>query len=190
MSQENVEVVRHKLTLRERSGRTLEQRIALRFPWFGDLWLRFMARLPPQSRMRQALMLRGAQGMLEALNRGDNEVVLLAYHPDVEFQQAPSPGDQGQLGFQPTYRGYEGFHTFQRDWLSDWAEFRYEPGELIDLGDRFVVLMEMTARGQANGASVTESLAAIATFNEHGKIIREQRFFGHAEALEAAGLGE
>jgi ketosteroid isomerase-like protein len=190
MSRENVEVVRQKLILRERSGRRLEQRIAMRFPWFANLWLRLMARLPPASRLRQALMVRGAQGILEALNRGDLEVVLLAYHPDVEFQQPTTFGDQGQLGFQSTYRGYEGFHTFQRDWLGDWAEFRYRPGELIDLGDRFVVLMEMTARGEASGASVTESLAAIATFNEHGKIIREQRFFGHAEALEAVGLSE
>jgi ketosteroid isomerase-like protein len=190
MSRETVEPVRQKLTLREQSGRTLEQRIAMRFPWFADLWLRLMARLSPASRLRQALMLRGAQGVLEALNRGDLEVVLLAYHPDVEFQQPASFGDHGELGFPSSYRGYEGFHRFQRDWLGDWAEFRYEPGELIDLGDRFVVLMEMTARGEASGASITQSLAAVATFDEHGKIIREQRFFGHADALEAAGLRE
>jgi hypothetical protein len=64
---------------------------------------------------------------------------------------------------------------------------------MVSISDRkeyILVLMEVTARGQASGASVTESLGAIATFNEHGKIIREQRFFGHAEALEAVGLSE
>jgi SnoaL-like domain len=188
MSQENVEAVRQKLTLRERSGRTLEQRIAMRFPWFANLWLRLMARLSPGSRLRQALMLRGVQGVLEALNRGDLEVALLTYNREVEFQQPPGSGNQGELGFRSSYRGHEGFHEFQRDWLGDWAEFRYEPGELIDLGDRFVVLLEMTARGEASGASITESLAAVATFDQQGKIIREQRFFDQAEALEAVGL--
>ncbi len=162
--------------------------MAVRFPAFAGLWLRLMARLPPSSRLRQRLMLRGILGAFHALNRQDFEVVLLTYHPEVEVRQAPTGGDEGELGFRPTYRGREGVLEFQRDWLGDWAEIRYEPTDLIDLGNRFLVLMEMTARGEASGATVTERVAALATFNENGRIIREQRYFDQAQALRDAGL--
>ena len=190
MSQENVEPVRHSLQLRERSGRTLEQRVAMRLPWFAGLWLRLMARLPPRSRLRQALLLRASADSMDAINRGDFEAVLLGYHPDVEFEQALVGGGYGELGFQASYRGHEGFRKFQADWHSHWAEIRYEPQELIDLGDRILVLMQGTVRGEASGASVTQPMAILATFNEHGKVIRERRFFDHTEALAAAGLSE
>jgi hypothetical protein len=115
--------------------------------------------------------------------------MLLPYHPDVVFEQGEG-GDDGELGFQASYRGYEGFRKFQQDWESGWAEMWHEPEELIDLGDRFVVLMEATFRGEASGVPVTQSMAVLSTINRQGKVIREQRYFEHAYALEAAGLSE
>ena len=116
--------------------------------------------------------------------------MLLGYHPDVEFEQAAVGGGHGELGFQASYQGHEGFRKFQSDWHSHWAEIRYEPQELIDLGDRILLLLQGTVRGEASGASVTQPMAIVATFNERGKVIREQRFFDHLEALAAVGLAE
>ena len=190
MSQENVEAVRQKLSRRERSTRTVEERLAVRMPWFAQLGMGLIARLSPTSRLRQALLRRAVQDGFEASNRGDLDVVVRGYHPDVELQQPPGVGDYGELGFEPTYRGHAGYREFQAHWLSAWDEVRLEPHELIDLGDRFLVLFQGTVRGQASGASVTQSMAALYTFHPTGKIIREQRYLDHAEALEAVGLQE
>ena len=37
---------------------------------------------------------------------------------------------------------------------------------------------------------MTQDMALLETLNKHGKVIREQRYTDHAEALEAAGLSE
>jgi hypothetical protein len=185
---DNVGAVRQKLSVCEPSARTLEQRLAVRVPGFAQLGMGLIARLSPRSRLRQALLARAVQGGLEASNRGDFEVVVQGYHPDVEFHQPPGSSEHGELGFQPTYRGHEGYREFQAHWLSAWDEVRLEPQELIDLGDRFLVLMQGTVRGQASGVSVSQPMAVLYTFHTSGRIICEQRFFDHNEALEAAGL--
>ena len=65
MSQENVEVVRKALRVRERSSRTLDQRLGLRFPRLGAasgrLTGRLIGRLSPRSRLRQAALWRGVR---------------------------------------------------------------------------------------------------------------------------------
>src|SRR6476661_10727045 len=105
MSQENLQPVRVKLSYRERSSRTLEERLAVRYPWFVDLWARMIALLPPTSRLRQALLSRTVQNGLAAYDRGDIEAIILAFHPDAEFQAPPDHGRAGVLGFKPSYRG-------------------------------------------------------------------------------------
>ena len=185
-----MEAARQKLSVRERSGRTLEQRLAVRLPWFVELWSRLLARLSPTSRLRQALLLRAVQSGLEAYNRGDIEVVVLAFDPDVEFQAPREHGQEGTLGLQPTYRGHDGYRKFDADWRSAWHALRMEPQELIDLGDRFLIIAQMTGRGEASGVSLSQNVAVLNTLNDAGKIMREQRYFDHSEALKAAGLSE
>jgi hypothetical protein len=86
------QAARQRLWVRDRAGRTLEQRLAVRLPWFVELWSRLIARLSPTSRLRQALLLRAVQSGLEAYNRGDIEVLILAFHPNVEFEAPPDHG--------------------------------------------------------------------------------------------------
>ena len=71
MSQENVEIVRKPLRVREQSGRTLDQRLALRFPSLFPGFARRISSLPPGSRLRQASLWRAARLALEAYNRRD-----------------------------------------------------------------------------------------------------------------------
>jgi ketosteroid isomerase-like protein len=120
---------------------------------------------------------------LEAYNRGDLEVCVLIYHPDIEFDLP-----EGTVGVDAHYRGLEGYRAFQVDWASGWGEHRLEPQELIDLGDQFLVLSELVARGDGSGVSLAQDHAMLATFDKDGKVIRQQDFFDHDEALEAAGL--
>jgi uncharacterized protein len=190
MSQENVEIVRLKLSYLERPTRTLEERLAVRYPWFADLWARMIALLPPKSRLRQALLSRTVQNGLAAYNRGDIEAIILAFHPDAEFQAPPDHGSAGILGFRPNYRGHPGYREFNADWRSSWEALRVEPQELIDLGDRLLLLGRMTALGRGSGVSISQNVAILQTLDSAGKIIREQRFFDHSDALKAAGLAE
>src|SRR5215216_5324994 len=188
MSQENVEVVRQKFSLHEASKRprTFEQRLAVRFPSLAALWSRLIARLSPASRLRQALLLRAMQSGFEAYNRGDLDVCVLIYHPDVEFQH---PEDHA-LGFNVSYRGLAGYREFAADWASGWGGHRFEPRELIDLGDRFLVLTELVASGERSGVSLTQDHAMLATFDKDARVTRQRDYFDHAEALEAVGLLE
>ena len=51
MSQENMEVVRQPLRVGERSRRTLDERLSLRFPRLVAASSRLIAKLPPRSRL-------------------------------------------------------------------------------------------------------------------------------------------
>jgi ketosteroid isomerase-like protein len=185
-----MEPVRQRVSPRERSGRTLEQRLAVRLPWFVALWSRLVVRLSPTSRLRQALLLRSVQDGFDAYNRGDLEVLVLPYHPDVELQAPPDHGQGGTLGWPATYRGHDGYREFYADWQSAWGALRIEPQELIDVGDRFLVTAQMTLRGVGSGVSLSQNVAILATLDDAGKVIRERRYTDHSEALEAVGLPE
>lgn len=52
-------IVRKPVRLREGKGRAFEQRLLTRYPWLAGFALGLVARLPPSSRVRQALLWRG-----------------------------------------------------------------------------------------------------------------------------------
>ena len=66
---------------------------------------------------------------------------------------------------------------------------RVEPVELIDLGDRFVILYNLPVRAQASGVPFTEQFASVGEL-KNGKVIRQHEYLDHTEALEAVGLRE
>jgi ketosteroid isomerase-like protein len=188
MSQENVEVVRKPLRVRKRASRTLDQRLALRLPRCTAAGARLIGGLPPSSRLRQAMLLRSARLTAEALNRRDVDAVLLGYDPDYEFHPAHEFVDSGLM--PPCYRGPTGYHTFVSDWSEVWGtDLRVEPIEVIDLGTRVVILFNVPARAQASGVALIGQWATVSTL-KHGRVIRDQVFLDHAEALEAVGLSE
>jgi ketosteroid isomerase-like protein len=188
MSQENIAVVRKPLRVRERSSRPVDQRLTLRFPRLADAYTRFViARLPPSSRVRQVAVWRASRLGMEAFNRRDVDAAVSYGHPDFEFEP---PREFVDLGFERTYRGPAGF----RKYISTWSEvfgpdLRVEPTELIDAGDRIVLLADLRARGQASGIPFTGTIATVSFLN-HGKATHVQAFFDHAEALQAAGISE
>ncbi len=188
MSQEKMEVVRKPLRVRERSSRTLDQRLFLRFPWLAAAPFRLIAKLPPGSPIRQAALWRAVRLAVEAYNRRDLDVVAIGYHPDLEYYPYREFVEAGLA--EPCYHGPSGYCSYIAATYEVWgAEVRLEPTELIDLGDRFVLLAHMPMRAQASGIPLIETYAGVSTLKD-GKVIRNHDYLDQAEALEAAGLRE
>jgi ketosteroid isomerase-like protein len=186
MPEDNV-VVRLPLTVGARSRRRLLERLALRFPRMAACLISAVQRLPSRSRLRQTLLRRFIRQGVEALNRWDFEAVFGFYDRDCELVM---PARFAGIGMEAG-RGREERIRFQRRWVTEWAEFRFEPEEVIDLGDaRRVLLIGRTkGSGRGSGAAFDGEWAALLTVSG-GWIVREQAFFDHKQALEAAGLGK
>jgi hypothetical protein len=69
-------------------------------------------------------------------------------------QRRHSPREFVEVGFEPRYCGPAGF----REYMSTWSEvfgpdLRVEPVELIEAGDRIVLLADLQARADRPAAS-------------------------------------
>ena len=180
------QVVRKPVRLREGKGRALEQRLIARVPWLATVALRLVARLPPSSRVRQAALWRGVRLAAEAFNRGDLDALAPTRDPDFEFRPPREAVDSGS--FEPCYRGAAGYGRYVSELSDAWgADIRIESLELIDMGDRLVLLYEAPVRAQASGVPWTGKLASV-TILAKGRVIRQQDYMDHDEALEAVGL--
>lgn len=179
------EFVRKPLAVPARPRRALEEHLLVRVPGLYVLFASVLSLLRPQSRVRQALLWRNVGLSLSATNRRDFEAVLARYDPEVEFV----PADQlVQLGIAASYRGHDGFLSLWDDWDTAWAgHAQWEPRELIDLGDRLLILAGMRGTGERSGIDVDMHFAILATLR-NGRVIREEHYLDPATALEAVGL--
>jgi ketosteroid isomerase-like protein len=188
MAGKSDEVVRQPLRVRERSRRSLDQRVAMRLPRLTAAYARRIGKLPPTSRLRQASLHRAARLALEAYNRRDLDGAAMAFHPDLEYYPYREFVEAALA--EPCYHGRSGYRTYIEGTYEVWgAEVRLEPTELIDLGDRVVLLADMPMRAQASGVSLAQTYASVGTLKD-GRVIRQRDFLSHAEALEAVGLSE
>jgi len=180
------------LRVRGRSSRTLDERLLVRFPRLAAAYVPRVARLidnlPPGSRLRQAVLRRGMRGAMEAWNRRDLDVALLGQHPECEHRP---PREFVEAGlWEPCYRGREGYRRLMAGWSDVGTHAQLEPTELIDLGDRLVLLSTMSASySHLGGVPLTRSYASVLALRD-GMAISVTEYVDHAEALEAVGLRE
>jgi hypothetical protein len=86
--------------------------------------------------------------MVAALNPEDHPVTFAAFAADCESDFSPG---FAVLGFAPT-RGLKERIASHNRLRSDWGTYRFNPRELIDLGDdRFLVVGTFNASGPASG---------------------------------------
>jgi ketosteroid isomerase-like protein len=187
MSQENGKVVvRQPIHVTSQSRRHFDERVFVRFPLVVAFLARALLRMSPRSSLRRTLVNRAVRLAFEATNREDFNVSFVLHHPDVEMAVF---GDMLTLGLESAVHGRQERLDFQTRWHAEWGEFRFQPQELIDLGDRVLVVGRVTGSGLSSGAPVDNDWAVIFTFSR-GRVIREEIFTDHAEALEAVGLSE
>ena len=89
-----------------------------------------------------------------------------------------------------TYIGLEGLRVMLADRDEVWDEFRTEPQEFIDAGNRIVVVGRWVGKGKGSGLEVQQPTVHVFTLR-NGRVVRWE--FGHTnrrEALAAVGLSE
>jgi ketosteroid isomerase-like protein len=91
-------------------------------------------------------------------------------------------------GAEPaTYEGLKGFRAGWRDWLAPWATYRAVIEELVDLGDRVLVMVRDYGRSDPGSPEIEQIDAAIWTVRD-GRIVRAEFYTVREEALRDAGL--
>ena len=184
-------MIRTPLRARARRSPALDERLFIRYPWLLRSGARFALGLPQGSRLRRALLARNAELSYAAQNRRDWRIVILPYGPGSELLNVPIAGGGSAVAVvQDRYVGRDGARQLLEDWTEPFEETRFEPRELLDLGDgRLLILSTMSARGRVSGVEIHEQLAQLVEFRA-GVAIRQQNWLGSwQDGLAAAGLG-
>jgi ketosteroid isomerase-like protein len=163
--------------------RSLDQRLYVRFPAVFRLVAALVARLPPRSRLRRLMLVRHARQTYAAANRQDFDAVLVGWDPASEYH--PS-SDLMPPDLEPVFHGREGYLRLWRYWLDAFEDIRWEPEEMLDLGDRLLVTTHQRGQGAGSGVAVSEPVFQLFT-TRRGLVVRQEDFLDRAKALEAAG---
>ena len=86
-----------------------------------------------------------------------------------------------------SYTGEEGFRSFFESWAEGFASDWVEAEEIVDAGDRVVVMVHHSGRGRTSGIEVDQRYAMVWTVRD-GRAMRMDMYPTRAEALEAVGL--
>jgi ketosteroid isomerase-like protein len=170
-------------------GRHLDERLALRAPRLYRWLAKQVQALPHGSPVRRRALKRTVARGWAALSRGDDEIVLLAFDRDVEFNIIG--GYMRALGLAERYHGHEGWLEFIGLWRAEWGggQIQHTPETLIDLGDRLVMRVTLTARGATSGADVARTMGIVAWLAD-GAVVRQDNYLEWAECVEALGLDD
>jgi ketosteroid isomerase-like protein len=189
MSQENAEVLRGTriaLPLKERARRrrSPDEGLFVRFPALYRLLADASMRLPPRSRLRRLMVARRVWQAYAAANRRDFESVLLGWDPGSEYR--PS-ADLMPPDVELVFYGHDGMRQLWRYWLDAFKDIRWDPEEILYLGDTFLVTAQQRGHGSGSGVSVSEPVFQLFKLRR-GLVVQQEDFLDRSKALEAAGL--
>jgi ketosteroid isomerase-like protein len=107
------------------------------------------------------------------------------WDPEIEWDTSGGPA----LDISSVYPGIEGARQWCHEWFTAWQALQFEY-ELVDAGDRVVVLIDLRMRGRSSGIEVALGKHAwVITFRD-GLMVRNKLYMSQSEALEAVGLSE
>ena len=105
------------------------------------------------------------------------------FHPN--FETVPP----GVPATESTYIGIEGFRTAWLGWMEPWLTYRAEVIQVLDAGDRVLVLSHDYGRREGSTEEVRIDGSGVWTVSD-GRITRTEFFALRSQAFRAAGLGE
>ena len=107
------------------------------------------------------------------------------WDPEIELDASEARA----LDISGIYRGADAARQWWREWYAAWEALRFEY-ELVDAGDRVVMLLDMRMRGRSTGIEVPSgNFAWVITFRD-GLMVHWKLYVSQSEALEAVGLSE
>src|SRR5688500_7840328 len=124
-----------------RQHRTLDERLAVRFPTIAGLLTRGLMRLSPRSRFRRLMLARRIEQIYAAANRRDYESVLAGWASESEYR--PS-ADLRPPDLDAAFHGHDGMHELWGYWRDAFEDIRWDPEEILDLGDKVLVTAKQT----------------------------------------------
>jgi ketosteroid isomerase-like protein len=166
--------------------RALEERVAIRLPALARVLGDAVTRLTPRSRLRRLLLTRRIRQAYAAQSRRDYEAVLAGWDPACEYR--PSR-DLMPPDLEAVFYGHDGMRELWRYWRDAFQDIRWEPEEILDLGDKILVTAQQRGHGSGSGVAVSEPIFQLFTLRS-GYVLRQEDFRDRSAALEAAGLGE
>ena len=193
MSREPAENVRGVQTvlrpLRDRAGqrRSLDEQLRVRLPSLSRRLSAAVLRLPPRSRIRRSILARSISRAYAAANRHDFDLILTTNDPEI-YEYHPSR-DLLPPDLESVFYGHDGYLQLWRYWLDAFGDIRWDPEEILDLGDKVLVTTQQRGHGLGSGVAVSKSVFQLFTFRK-GLVIRQEDFLDRSEALTAAGRQE
>jgi len=171
-----------RLGRRASQHRSLDEQLFVRFPSLFRLFARVASRLRPGSRLRGLALNRAVARAYAAGNRRDFAVLLLTHDPEHEYRPSPKlmPPD-----LEAVFRGNDGYLRLWRYWMDAFDDIRWEPEEVLDLGERFVVTTQQSGRGSGSGVEVSEPVFQVFE-TRRGLVTSQTDFLDRSEALAAA----
>ena len=192
MSAESAEIARGvrielpPLAERGAGRRTPDERLLIRFPALYRALAHGLSRLRPGSRLRRRLLARSIGRAYAAANRRDFDLVLAGWDLERETEYRPGP-DLLAPDQETVFRGREGYLRMWGNWLDAFDDLRFEPEELLDMGDKVLVTAQQRAHGSGSGVAVSKPVFQLFQLRR-GLVVWQHDFSERPEALLAAGL--
>jgi len=116
---------------------------------------------------------------IDAYKRGDWDDATAYLAPDVVWE----------VGQELPLRGPDAVREMWTRWNDGWERLDMDGEEIVDAGDKVLVVMHYRGRGRMSGVAVDQRVFEVHTFRD-GKCVSKVDFETRGEALEAAGLSE
>lgn len=188
MAEDNGEIVRGaRITLAPLGEaasrrRTLDERLLVRVPALFRVVSAALMRLPPRSGIRRSLVARRIGRAYAAANRRDFELILAGLDPDTEYRPAVDliAPDQDAV-----FCGHDGYLQMWRNWLDAFDDLRFDPEEVLDLGETFLVTAQQRGHGSGSGIAVSQPVFQLFKVR-NGLVVWQHDFRDRADAVAAA----
>jgi ketosteroid isomerase-like protein len=131
----------------------------------------------------EALFAGAAGAEKEELLRALPELISQTCDPEIEWIEDPSRADAR------VHRGHAGVRRSWEEWLAGFAQYSFEVEQVIDCGDRVLVVGSEQGRGAVSGADVSSRTYSVVELRE-GKLLRYREFYDESAARQAAGLDD
>jgi ketosteroid isomerase-like protein len=165
-------------------GRSVEERVMLAMPTpLLRALQRGFVRLPSGSPLRRRWLKRTNALGWAAVSREDYELPLLLCEPDVQISMAFEGART--VGLAESYHGHQGILDFFHDLRQDMADFRVEPEQIIDLGDRTAVRGTAVAVGRSGGVAIRQTRGYIFYNSPRGLVARLENYLTWEDTLAA-----